>query len=152
MTEVREGGCLCGAIRFQVTGSPRRVTVCHCKWCQRRTGGALGIHAWFDANNVEMPDDGLSIYEHRSDETNGLLTLHFCKRCATTLALTLGKAPNTYLILAGTLDDPNSFKVDVHVWTRSAPKWMVFPDNVACYETSSGAGIKRAESSEGRAP
>lgn len=146
MPEIHEGGCLCGAIRYRARGSPRRVTACHCTFCQRRTGGALSIHVWFDAQNVELTGEGLATYEQRSDESNRALRLHFCSRCATTVMLTAERAPGTNLITGGTLDDPNSFKIDTHVWARSAQRWMVFPKNVACYETSTSAGIARVSS------
>ena len=143
MPEVHEGGCLCGAIRYRANGNPRRGTACHCTFCQRSTGGALSIHAWFDEQNVEFTGEELATYEQRSDESNYWLRLHFCNRCATTVMLTLEKAPGICLISGGTLDDPNSFKIDTHVWTRSAQHWMVFPQNVDCFETSSSAAIAR---------
>jgi hypothetical protein len=60
MTGVHEGGCLCRAIRYRVTGSPLRVSACYCTFCQRRTGGALSVHAFFDEQNIELIGDGLT--------------------------------------------------------------------------------------------
>jgi hypothetical protein len=34
----RFGQCVCGAVRYVCSGEPERVTICHCLWCQRRTG------------------------------------------------------------------------------------------------------------------
>lgn len=89
MSEIREGGCLCGAIRYRVRGKPQRVTVCHCTFCQRRTGGALSIHVWFDEKDITLLGNEPATYEQRSDESNYYLRLHFCSRCATTVMLTL---------------------------------------------------------------
>jgi hypothetical protein len=139
MSEVRNGGCLCGAIRYETRGRPQRVTVCHCTFCQRRTGGALSIHAWFNEEDVTLSGDDPGTYEHRSDESSNYLRLHFCKRCATTVMLALEKRPGFRLITGGTLDNPKSITVDCHVWRRSAQPWICLPDNVTSYETSSGA-------------
>jgi len=139
MSEVRHGGCLCGAIRYQTRGEPHRVTVCHCTFCQRRTGGALSIHAWFDEQDVTLSGDDLGTYDQRSDESNYSLGLYFCKRCATTVMLTLEKRPGFRLITGGTLDNPKSIEVDCHVWRRSAQPWVCLPNNVVSYETTSGA-------------
>jgi hypothetical protein len=141
MSEVRFGGCLCGAIRYQARGQPQRVTVCHCTFCQRRTGGALSVHAWFNEQNVMLSGDDPGIYEQRSDESNYFLRLHFCKRCATTVMLTLEKRPGFRLITGGTLDNPKSIEVDCHVWRRSAQPWVCLPDNVMSYETTSAASV-----------
>lgn len=140
MPEVRDGGCLCGAIRYRARGKPQRVTVCHCKFCQRRTGGALSIHAWFDEKDVTLSGGKLATYEQCSDESNYFLRLHFCPRCATTVMLTLEKRPTYRLITAGTLDDPKSVEVDFHVWRRSAQPWVRLPENALTFETSSSPG------------
>ena len=54
MPEVHEGGCLCKAIRYHAKGNPLRVSACYCTFCQRRTGGAFSIHAFFEEQSVEL--------------------------------------------------------------------------------------------------
>ena len=49
----QSGGCVCGANRFMATGAPLRITICHCTWCQRRTGTAFGTEVVFDRSQVE---------------------------------------------------------------------------------------------------
>jgi hypothetical protein len=137
MSEVHEGGCLCGTIRYRVKGNPLRVSACYCTFCQRRTGGAISIHAFFEQENLESMSDELGVYEQRSDESDNWLRLHFCRRCATTVMLTLEKFPELRLITGGTFDDPNWLKIDRQVWTRSTQHWMVLPKNVDRFEKSS---------------
>ena len=143
MSDLHEGGCICGAIRYRTHGKPERVAACYCTFCQKRTGGALSIHAWFPESAVELIGSSLSTYETRSDENNNWLRLHFCARCGTTVMITLEKRQDVRLITAGTLDDPNSVKIDAHIFTRSAQQWMAFPKNAACFETTSFAGVRR---------
>lgn len=145
MSEVHGGGCLCKAIRYRVKGDPLRVSACYCTFCQRRTGGAFSIHAFFNEQNVESEGDGLATYEHHSDESALWLRLHFCNRCGTTVMLTLEKFPGVRIITGGTFDDPNWFKIDRHVWTRSAQHWVVLPQDVPCFEKGSQeAKIRRS--------
>jgi hypothetical protein len=137
MFEVHAGGCLCRTIRYCVRGNPLRVSACYCTFCQRRTGGALSIHAFFDEQNIELTGDMLSTYEQPSDESNLWLRLHFCKRCATTVMLSLQKFPGLRIVTGGYFDEPNWIEIDRHVWTRSAQHWVVFPQNVDRFEKSS---------------
>ena len=144
MSEVHEGGCLCGAIRYRVNGNPQRASVCHCTSCQRRTGSSFGFHAFFEEQNIEFTGDELTTYEHRSDESNNWVRLHFCKRCGTTVMIKTERFPGEPIITVGTFDDPNWVKIDRHIWTRSAQHWEVLPQNVDCFEkTSQGAPIRR---------
>ena len=137
MFEVHAGGCLCRTIRYCVRGNPLRVSACYCTFCQRRTGGSLSIHAFFDEQNIELTGDMLSTYEQPSDESNLWLRLHFCKRCATTVMLSLQKFPGLRIVTGGYFDEPNWIEIDRHVWTRSAQHWVVFPQNVDRFEKSS---------------
>ena len=40
---VQTGGCQCGAVRYEVTGPPIKLYVCHCTECQRQSGSAFGM-------------------------------------------------------------------------------------------------------------
>jgi hypothetical protein len=143
MNDVREGACLCGSVRYRAKGSPKRVTACHCTFCQRRTGGALSVHVWYNDKSLEFIGDQMGSYEHRSDENDRWLRLHFCPKCATTVALTIERMPDVYLLTGGTLDDPKSLEIEVHSWMRSSPPWMALPLQGECFQTSSGAGIRQ---------
>ena len=142
MSDVREGGCLCGSLRYRAKGAPRRVTACHCTFCQRRTGGGSSVHVWYDKGNVEIKGNEISHYQHKSDESGRWLALHFCQKCATTIMLTIERMPDVYLITGGTLDEPSSVKIEVHTWMRSSPPWMALPVQGECFQTSSGAGVR----------
>jgi len=139
MPDVHEGGCLCGAIRYRVKGKPLRAYVCHCSFCQRRTGSAFAVIVGFEGENVDLIGDGLTTYEHRVDESNRYFRLNFCNRCGTTVMASIERSPSLRLFMVGTLDDPNWVKVDRHIWTSSAQHWVVLPQGVYCFEKG-GAG------------
>ena len=126
MSEFHDGGCLCGAVRYRVKGNPLKTCVCHCTFCQRRTGSAFSLVIVFGDGQVEMNGDTLTEYEHRSDESHRWVRLQFCNRCGTTVACKLEHAPGVRVISGGTFDDPNWIKLNTHIWTRSAQHWMAF--------------------------
>jgi hypothetical protein len=135
MAEIHEGGCLCGAVRYRVIGNQYVAGICHCTFCQRRTGSALGIVVYFDEKDVEITRGILNTYEHRSDESHRWLRIEFCPTCGTTVTLRIERRPSARGIAGGTLDDPHWLTIPRHYWTRSAQQWMVYPPGVAISAT-----------------
>lgn len=133
MAEVHEGGCACQAVRYRVQGEPAVSMVCHCKFCQRRLASAFSVVAYFDAPNVEILQGLLTTCEHRSDETGRWLRMDFCSRCGTTVRHRAEARPNFIAIAAGTFDDPDWFKIERHVWTRSKRPWVAIPEGVPVF-------------------
>jgi hypothetical protein len=119
MVDIHEGGCLCGSVR-RVVGDPNLAGVCHCTLCKHRTGGAVGISAYFDEARVQITSGVLKTYEYHSDESNRWVKTEFCPTCGTTLAWTGELFPGARAIAVGTFDDPNWIKPAAHFWTRSA--------------------------------
>src|SRR2546423_13713838 len=137
MAEIHEGGCLCRTVRYQVEGAPNDgvVGVCHCTFCKRRTGSAFGIYAYFEEGRVRITSGILRTYEYRSDETNRWIKIEFCPNCGTTVTWTGEWAPGKRAIGVGTLDDPDWIKPELHVFKRSALRWVIFPADVEVFET-----------------
>jgi hypothetical protein len=136
VAEVHEGGCSCGAVRYRVRNKPVRTGVCHCTFCQRRTGSAFGIGAYFREQDVEILSGELKTYEHRSDESGRKLWMQFCANCGSTVTWTLELLPGTRAIAGGSFDDPNWLKIERHGWTRSAQRWVALPHDVEVFEKS----------------
>lgn len=125
--EVHAGGCVCGAVRFRATGKPQRVTVCHCTWCQRRTGSAFGVEAVFARADVEIAGDAVGRYRHRSDESGRWLDIEFCTRCGSNLGFTLEAVPGIRTLPAGAFDEAGWLSARAqefrHVFARSRRDW-----------------------------
>jgi len=123
----RTGGCVCGAVRYTTVGEPERVTVCHCLWCQRRTGTAFGVELVFLPENIIFSGNDTKVHRHISDESDRWLDMHFCSECGTNLGFTLEIRAGIRTIPAGTYDDPGWIdKLDLeirHVFTRSKRHW-----------------------------
>jgi len=133
MDDVHEGRCACGAVRYRVRGQPEAGIVCHCKFCQRRLATAFAVVAYFEERNVEILQGELTTWEHRSDESDRWLRVEFCKQCGTTITHTAELRPGWRAIAAGTFDDPDWFKIERHIWTRSARPWVSIPSDVAAF-------------------
>ena len=136
MPEVHEGGCLCGAVRYRVRNQPVRCGACHCTFCQRRTGSAFGIGAYFKTEDVDIVRGTLKSYEHRSDESGRWLKMEFCPNCGTTASWTIEALPGARAIAGGTFDDPKWLKIERHGWLRSAHPWFRPPEDVEVFQES----------------
>ena len=135
MAGMREGGCLCGAVRYRAAGEPVRNSVCSCTFCQRRTGSAFGFGAYFNETDVTLKGK-LSTYEHRSDETGRWIRLQFCPKCGVQVTWTAEALPGLRGIGVGTLDDPKSVKPMRFGWFRSAHPWLRPPEGVEVVQKS----------------
>ena len=135
MSEVHEGGCLCGAVRYRVKAEPVRGSACHCTFCQRRTGSAFGVGAYFNEADVEFTRRGpTKTYEHRSDETARWLRMEFCLNCGGTVTWTAEALPGLRAIAGGSFDDPKWFQPKRFSWMRSAHPWIIAPPGVEIFQ------------------
>ena len=125
--EVVDGGCLCGAVRYRLTGPAAFVSQCACKDCQKATGTGhttiVGIHNSQLALSGEAPRTFTN-----QGETGGRVTRHFCGTCAGRL-YTSGDLPGEMIMVqAGSLDDPDRVSPDSVIYLKDAPAWDRFDD------------------------
>ena len=76
------GGCLCGNVRYKVTGNPEISAACHCRYRQLRTGLAFGALAYFNNVNFEITLRKVKKFNFTSESGNQWETF-FCDNCAT---------------------------------------------------------------------
>lgn len=135
---MQNGGCVCRKVRYNISGSPLRATVCHCTWCQRRTGSAFGVELVFNQDQVQFQSGSLSVYRHTSDLSGRWVDQHFCGTCGSNIGLTLEAVPSIQSISVGSLDDQAwsaLARLDKrHVFVRSARLWSEIPGDVEQYE------------------
>ena len=121
-------------MRYRVTGEPVRSSACHCTYCQRRTGSAFGVGAYFRENDVEIMRGDLKAYEYRSDESGRWLRTEFCTGCGTTVTWTAEALPGLRAIAGGSFDDPKWFQPKRFSWMRSAHSWVTPPPGVEVFQ------------------
>lgn len=133
MKEV-QGGCLCGNLRYEVKDKPSRVTMCHCKFCQKATGGAYLVEPIFDKQDFSMLVGEPKIYTHTSDGSGKLVFIHFCDTCGTKLFLTFERFAEVIGVYGGTFDDPDWFEVTPenakHIFLGVARRGTVIPSGM----------------------
>jgi len=104
------GRCLCGLVSYAVSNEPLRVTFCHCRFCQRGTGGAYLVEPIFDKDAFAVTSGEPRTYDHRSEGSGKIVHIHFCENCGTKLFMTFERFPAVAGVFGGTFDDPNWFE------------------------------------------
>ncbi len=116
------GGCLCGGVRFVVTGDMRQVIACHCGQCQRFHGN-YGAYTACPRERLAIDDtELLAWYESSPCARRG-----FCMKCGSSL-FWKPSAAGYIAVAAGALDDPQDLKLERHIFTADCPPWYVITD------------------------
>ncbi|MGE0025356.1 MAG: GFA family protein [Hyphomicrobium sp.] len=126
------GGCLCGAVRFKVSGTPIRMAQCHCLDCQRASGTGHMSNAIFNAADVEISGATAS-YASTSDSGN-VLTRHFCPTCGGRVFLTSKARPGKIVMAVGAFDDMSWFEPEIVLFTKRRPHWDITTEDVPNFE------------------
>lgn len=128
-TEPVEGGCHCGAIRYRITGELIDAGYCHCDICRQTSGAPMLAWASFPVQNFEYVEGRPTIY--RSSEWG---QREFCGACGTQMCYRESADPETVDVNVGSLDDPELFEPEYHVYTANQLDWLEIDDDLPRYE------------------
>jgi hypothetical protein len=123
---IREGGCLCGAVRFKAEGEPVNVRICHCRNCQKAMGSPFFARALFPQSVLTVEGDTAS---YASSEA---LDRVFCKSCGTRLFSRRRNGSEAGVTLAA-FDDRNAFAPTEHIWVSEKMNWVKLDDGLPQY-------------------
>ena len=121
-TSALQGGCLCGAVRYTISGEPAASLVCHCTHCQKQSGSAFSTILGAAEGAVEVAGTPASYVDH--GESGKAVERQFCGTCGSPLFSRVAVSPGMLWVKAGTLDDPAGFMPAAHIWTRSKQCWV----------------------------
>jgi hypothetical protein len=111
MSEVRAtGGCLCGAVRYEIRGPLRGVVLCHCSRC-RRTHGHVAAYSACERRDLSILDAGTLRWYDADERERG-----FCSACGASLFWRAARA-DTVSVAAGTLDTPTGLRTVAQIYT-----------------------------------
>jgi hypothetical protein len=125
------GGCACGAIRYEVTARPIAMFNCHCRDCQRTTGGTFTPVVYVPAKAFKITKGSPKYYSTPS-EMVGHKKRGFCPDCGSRLFG--GETEHGQGITASSLDDPSLLKPKVNMWISGAQPWDHMDPNLPKFE------------------
>lgn len=121
-----KGGCLCSAVRFEITGKPLFMSYCHCARC-RKTAGAFAAIVMVRAGDFRLMAGEGAIRQY--SEAGFQHVRSFCGTCGSALGELLGEH-DTFPVAATALDDDPGVRPVIHVHTASKPPWYEILDGV----------------------
>ena len=129
--QITHGSCLCGSVRFYITGPLRDVVNCHCQMCQKHTGG-FGPHTKAKKGNIHITSNkGLTWYK-----TSEIAQRGFCNQCGSSLFWEPFNQDSTG-ILAGALDGKTGLKTIGPIFVGEKPDYYEISDTCPQFQESS---------------
>lgn len=134
MADSLTGGCLCGAVRYELKpGFRMRPYACHCTDCQRRTGSAFSLHMGVMKKDVRIEGE---LNEGKFRQPSGAIsTITGCAKCMSRIYAEQDQRPGLASIRVGTLDNSKNMNPAAHFWISSKQPWITIPDGVPTLET-----------------
>jgi len=125
---VLQGSCLCGGVRFEVTGPFERVVQCHCSNCKKISGGAGTVsgRAQTDAIRVVAGEELVRTFQPAEGTAKT-----FCAECGSNLFGGGWPASEHTSVRLSALDSPFTDKPTAHFYVRSVAPWETLPDDGA---------------------
>jgi hypothetical protein len=129
------GSCLCGAVRYEITGPLGIMEHCHCSMCRKAHGAAFSSNAVIssDALTVTSGEDFLSRYESSPNRRKC-----FCSRCGSQLFIRRPDKPELMVVTLGTLDDDPRARPERHVYVASKAPWYDIADDLPRFHVYPG--------------
>ena len=136
------GGCQCGAVRYRIEGGVSHNHFCHCRMCQKATGGVFAAlaGAYRDKVTFEGP---LALFESSSVAERG-----FCAACGTPLTFAY-KDSEWMNVTIGSLDDPEQAPLEMHWGVEGMVRWLQLGDDKPRKATGEGLNAQQIARLEG---
>ncbi len=122
------GGCLCGAVRYEIRAAPWTMYHCHCGTCRKASGASFATNLVVAADDfvVVAGADALGAWESSPGKRR-----HFCRTCGSPI-FSRGEATKAIVsVRAGTVDGDPGLRPSVHAYVASKAPWTDIRDDLA---------------------
>jgi len=128
-----KGSCLCGAVKYEVTGEPQRFLHCHCSRCRKATGTGHASNLFLQPGVLTWLSGEEQVRAYKVPEAKRF-TNSFCGTCGSRLPR--ARDPDTVMIPSGSLDDDAPIKPQARIFSGSRASWSCGGDGLPTYPES----------------
>lgn len=129
-TPVAAGGCQCGAVRYALYVAPENSHVCHCRMCQRATGGLFAALAGAPKSAFEWTKGEPAFFA-----SSNLAKRAYCRDCGTPLSFSYDLPEARFYVTIGSLDDPEQAPIVKQFGAESRISWVRFCEDAPAERT-----------------
>lgn len=131
MHTVHNGSCLCGGVKFSITGALSPIQVCHCAQCRQAQGGPFATNIPVEKSTLTFScgEKLLSRFESSPGKVRA-----FCSKCGSPVFSARDSLPEVVRIRAGLLQEPIASHLGFHAYTSSQCTWWLLDDDLPKYE------------------
>jgi hypothetical protein len=130
------GGCQCGAVRFALSAAPVKISICHCRMCQKATGAPFASFAEIERSAFEWTRGQPAAFRSSS-----LAERDFCADCGTPLSFRRIDGPKIE-IMTGAFDRPDRVVPMRQYGTEARLGWVVAIANLPSQTTLQNYGAE----------
>lgn len=122
------GRCQCGAVRYEHSGTPTAIYICHCRECRKQSASAFGVSVEVDKFGLRVTQ-GAPKFWARDTDSGKRLRCAFCPDCGTRLWHEPESGADWLTLKGGSLDHAPDLSQAIHIWTsRKLPGVIIPPD------------------------
>lgn len=140
MTELFEGECQCGEIKYRVAGESLALFACHCSECQRQSSSAFGMALWVRTSDIEILSGRLKTWV-RTTPKGEEMVCQFCPACGARIFHQMKGREEVISIKPGTLNDTKWLRPVGHIWADSAQPWVKLGNECLVYSGNPPTGF-----------
>ena len=129
------GSCLCGELRYAISGRSPGINYCHCRQCRKASGTAFATNMAVAAENFEIQSGAGSL---KSFESSPGKRRFFCAECGSPIFSQSTRAPDVVYVRVGTVDDDSGLRPDVHIHVASKAPWYEIADDLPQLQEEEG--------------
>ena len=114
------GSCLCGAVKFEISGPLRNIVHCHCSMCRKAQGSAFATNGVVESGKfaITAGEDQLQAYESSPGKQR-----YFCSNCGSPIMSKLESRPDQLRVRLGAIDTDIDERPEAHIFVGAKANW-----------------------------
>ncbi len=125
-----QGRCLCGAVRFEISGSIDAIVMCHCSRCRKAQGSAYATNGLVNESAFILHgEELLTGYESAPGNVK-----YFCSKCGSPILNRSDKRPGKVRVRLGTIESEINERPLAHIFASSKASWDCITDGLPQYD------------------